>query len=219
MKKNLLLLLLTIILCGCTSKYELTIDGNKFSEKITTYIYSGDRENDLFDGIESGNRIDGLIEHDVFSSFGSYKNKYKKKYSKKSEYEKVELRQSYTYEEFKKSNSIMSCFHKYEFNEDKKYYEISLYDGFFCLYNNDNIDIIIKNKNKVVESTADEVVGNKYIWHVGKNNYKDLNIFMKFSKKSKVMMVFPIIIIVSFVLILGVGVVFTIMKVKKNEEV
>ena len=50
MKKNLLLLLLTIILCGCTSKYELTIDGNKFSEKITTYIYSGDRENDLFDG-------------------------------------------------------------------------------------------------------------------------------------------------------------------------
>ena len=86
LSKKFILLISLLILSGCTSKYQLKINGNKFEETITTFIYDGDREADLYDGIESGNRIDAYIDRDVYPFFENYDKVYKKKILKKSNF-------------------------------------------------------------------------------------------------------------------------------------
>ena len=219
MKKIFCIFLCVFFLSGCVSKYELVIDGDTFSETITAYIYSDDRENDLYDGIESGDRIDAMINYDVYSLFGTYSSKYSKDYKKTKEYEKVVLKQKYNYSDFKKSNSIMSCFHKYDLNRDDKNYSIKLYDGFFCLYNNQKLDIIIKFKNKVYKSNADEIKGNKHIWHVNQDNYSDLKIDIKFSRQSNVKKYTSIAIVSIVIVLILVSSLITIKKIRKNSKV
>ena len=204
---------IVLIFTGCTSKYELKIENGTFTENITTYIYSQDRENDLHDGIESGARIDAMIDHDVFSLFGHYNMVYKKKVKKNSDYEKVVLTQKYSAKEFKNSRAMMECFHKFDFKTTKKYYHIKLYDDFFCLYNNDKLDIIITSKNKVIKANADERKGNKYIWHVNKDNFHDLNIEIKTEKVKKTNY---ILIILSSLLV--VGCIISLVVIIKNKH-
>ena len=214
MKKGIYIIgiLIIFVFTGCTSKYELKIENDKFTENITTYIYGQDRENDLHDGIESGARIDAMIDHDVFSLFGHYNMVYKKKVKKYDDYEKVVLTQKYSAKEFKNSRAIMECFHKFDFKITKKYYHIKLYDDFFCLYNNDKLDIIITSKNKVLKSNEDERKGNKYIWHVNQDNFHDVNIEIKTEKVKKPNYVLPIIS-----LLLVIGSIISIIIIVKNK--
>lgn len=186
MKKIVFIFLCLFILSGCTSKYELKIDGDQFDETITTYIYPGDREYDMSqfeDTLDYGDRIEAFINRDSYPFFENYDFIYDKKVEKIEDYEKVQLKYKYTAEEFKKSNAINLCFHNFDFKEEKDRYIVNLGGYFYCLYNNTSLDVIIQTKNEVFENNANEVDDNKYIWHINQDNYKDVNIYINISNK------------------------------------
>ena len=111
-----------LFISGCTSTYELNIDGNQFSETITTFIYSGDREADLNDGIESGQRIDAFVDRDVYPFFNNYDYVYKKEVKKIDDNsEQVKLKYKYSASEYEKSNAVNLCFEKRNLEFSSKY--------------------------------------------------------------------------------------------------
>lgn len=218
LSKKFILLISLLILSGCTSKYQLKINGNKFEEKITTFVYDGDREADLYDGIESGNRIDAYIDRDVYPFFENYDKVYKKKILKTGDYEKVTLNYHYKDAEYKNSNAVNLCFENRNFNIEKDYYDINLTGYFYCLYNNENLDIEIETSNKVLNNNADEKNGNKYIWHINQNNYKDVDIKMQVNKKSKYSKLYAFLTISIIILVLVVIILLVLKKVKKSNR-
>lgn len=219
MKRIILATLCLFILSGCTSQYELKIDGDQFNETITTYIYSGDREYDmsLFEGtLDYGDRIGAFMTDDSYPFFQNYDFVYDKKVEKIADYEKVQLKYKYTAEEFKKSNAINLCFQQFQFNEEKDRYIINLSGYFYCLYNNESLDIMIETKNEVFQNNADEVNNNKYIWHITKENFKDVEISLNLSKnKSK-----GTVILISIVLSIVIGfiITFLILSILKKKS-
>lgn len=182
--KIVILSIFVFVLSGCTTTYELSINNNQFSEKITTYIYNGDREKATFDDEATASRIDAFVERDVYPYFESYKNIYDKKVNKKSDYEQVILKYKFDDEEYVDSNALNLCFENKKIEISEDYYNIDLSGYFYCLYDNDVFDIVIKTNNKVFEHNSDENTGNKYVWHVNKSNFKNININMKLSKQN-----------------------------------
>lgn len=217
--KIILLSISLVFVSGCVSKYELEIDGNEFSETVTTHIYAGDREFDLYEGIESGNRIDAYVDRDVYPFFANYDYIYEKNVKKIDDYEQVELKYNYTDNEYKDSNAVNLCFENRNFNIEKNYYDIDLSGYFYCLYNNETLDIIIKTKNKVIDNNADEVIKNKYIWHITQDNFKDVSIKFQVSKKKEINNLY-LYAIISLVIITLITVLILFLKIKKkNNEI
>lgn len=205
MNKIIFVFLCLFILSGCTSIYELKIEGNEFNETITTYIYPGDREYDMSlfeDTLDYGDRIEAFINRDSYPFFENYDIIYDKNIEKIENYEKVQLKYKYTAEEFKKSNAINLCFHNFDFEEEEDKYIINLSGYFYCLYNNESLDIIIETKNKVFENNANEVDGNKYIWHINQENYKDIDIKINMSNKKSNTLLYLITIAICLAMIL-----------------
>ena len=182
--KIIILFMFVITLCGCTTTYELKIDGNQFKEKITTYIYMGDRESAKYDDEATASRIDAFVERDVYPYFQRYDSVYDKKVNKINDYEEVILKYKYNGDEYKDSNAVNLCFENRNFDITEDYYDINLSGYFYCLYDNKTFDIKIQTSNKVIKHNADAKEGNKYVWHIDSSNFKDVNIQMKIGKES-----------------------------------
>lgn len=221
MNKIIFIFLCLFILTGCTSIYELKIEGNEFNESITTYIYQGDREYDmsLLEGtLDYGDRIEAFVNSDSYPFFENYDFVYNKSVEKIENYEKVELKYKYTAEQFKKSNAINLCFHNFNFNEEEDKYIIDLSGYFYCLYNNESLDIIIETKNEVFENNANEVDGNKYIWHINQENYKDVDIKINMSNKKSNVVLNSTKMIIVLILIMVTTVIFALIIKKRKES-
>ena len=214
--KIIFVISLLILLTGCTSEYTLEISNNKFEEQISTVIPKNaipELTQEVLDGqVDLDDQITPFLEEKTHSLITNDKF-YDKKVINKDDFVIVELGYLYDENEFKKANSINTCFEYPELDFSEKYY-INLQGAFYCLYG-DTVDIKIKTNNNVVHNNADEVLGNTYIWRINEENSNYVDIQIEIEKGTPSNFIVGITLISVFV----IAILIIIFKFyKKNKE-
>ena len=164
MKKRFVLLILLMLLCGCTTNYRLEIKNDSFKEHIEFYR-EGNINEEVEEFDENGVEYDDPFPTSIDQDIEALKSKnYKKTIKSTNDGTLVTLDYTYGENEFSNARSISSCFSNSEFSHKDKYY-IHLSGTFYCRYSNE-VKIEIYTKNKVLSNNADEINGNSYIWYI-----------------------------------------------------
>ena len=218
-KKFIFLSILLLSLTGCKTTYNLEFSNNNIKEDITTTILSSDIPKKDANAIsEVDDRVTPFIENDQYPIFNDTKIKYKKKVKKENDTTIVNLKYTYSHDEFRNSNTFKKCFRHAELVDNYKDYELTFSGDFYCLYG-EEVEINIKTNNKVLSNNADKVSGNTYTWVINKGNLEHANIKMKISKKSNITSYTLYVIIGIVVVVLGLLGFGAYQTVKKREEV
>lgn len=180
--KKIIFVFICLLVCGCTTSYNLEIKEGSFNEsidiKISKSLIPEKTENPE---IELDDQITPFLEEETSALFSTPEVYYNKEVKDFSDYYDVKMSYEYLPSEFKDSNSLNLCFDKFEFNDEENYY-IHGYGTFYCLYS-DEMTISITTKNDVIINNADVVKGNTYIWNINGRNKNNVDIEFEVSKK------------------------------------
>ena len=206
--KYLIIVMILIILTGCSIDYNLYVTDNYIDENIN--INAEDNSENINDANKKYNPLH-------YSDDIEYNQTVKRKNGKII----VNLQYRYKLEEFKNANSFNQGFYNRNVSLDNNTININLSD-FSGFAPNVNFDIKIKTKNEVIESNADIVKGNTYIWHVdGKHKDKlkiDIKIKRGTAKNESIFAQYSVVLYIIGAIILFV-VIFSIrLFVKKRKE-
>ena len=127
--RKLLFLIPLLICCGWTSNYNVEYNGKTFKETIT-YNFEDDVYNlaKEYEKYEEGEFFEvELVSEDIYAS---PTKKYKKVFSEDNR--TVTLTAKYSFNEFKESYQITSCFENYELSKSKGKYVIDLSGDYYC---------------------------------------------------------------------------------------
>lgn len=206
--KIILILLLTILLCGCTKEYNLIIANDKITEEF----------NISFDDTEENMQRYNL---DYFPLHANQEAMYIKTIDKKDKLLKAKFNYTYKPSEFVNANTINECFDTKELIVDEEeYYYFKLGNLKGCM-SDYNIDINIITKNKVLENNADKVSKNKYTWHLTDKNKDEFNLEIKIdkTKANKANGInFSIIGLISLMIVIGILIVLSFLIIKRNKS-
>lgn len=225
-----------ILLTGCDSKYELTIDKDSIKENVSFRLSDDDYENGNFlsevfsldfryfyneqlnfeSEKESGKfYIDYIKNNDLYPSY-----RIGDVYEKDVVGERIKLRYTYRGDDYLGSQLFYYCFgdHYFDFTDD--YYVIKGYNSFKCLLNDDT-KIVIKTDNRVINHNADKVIGNRYIWYFTPKNNLDHTLYIQVSKKYKQPKHFDFSVGLFVILVLGIVgyVIYSRRKMKRVSDV
>ena len=226
MRKRLIMIIVLLILSGCSNEYNLTIENGKFKEEINIVIPKSMHQK--YDSVEGEKNPETYVEEDdqltPFLNNEQYavgNKKYNKKVTEDNDNYYVDLSYDYTPEEFENGRVLSGCFEdvKYEYNDD--YYLINLSGRFYCLYGKETV-INIKTSNIVEDNNSNKVKGDTYTWTINNDNVNDVDISIKVLKKTKVEKYTLIILIVASVVALISLSLFIYQKItnrKKNNEI
>ena len=150
MKKKYLLLIVPILLTGCTAKYTLTYEDNNFSEEV---IISGvtEDEDPYFDRFKSDDAENNLKISE--SSDKSYK------FSDEGTTKKLAYNYGNTLEVTK---LLKYCYEDIIILNSDDYVTINTYGENYC--KNYDVEIIFKTDKLVLDNNADKIDGNTYKW-------------------------------------------------------
>lgn len=206
--KYLIIVMILIILTGCSIDYNLYVTDNYIDENIN--INAEDNSENINDANKKYNPLH-------YSDDIEYNQTVKRKNGKII----VNLQYRYKFEEFKNANSFNQGFYNRNVSLDNNTININLSD-FSGFAPNVNFDIKIKTKNEVIESNADIVKGNTYIWHVDGNNKDKLKIDIKIkrgtAKNISIFEQYSIILCIVGLVLLFIIVFSIIFIVKKRKE-
>lgn len=206
--KYLIIVMILIILTGCSIDYNLYVTDNYIDENIN--INAEDNSENINDANKKYNPLH-------YSDDIEYNQTVKRKNGKII----VNLQYRYKFEEFKNANSFNQGFYNRNVSLDNNTININLSD-FSGFAPNVNFDIKIKTKNEVIESNADIVKGNTYIWHVDGNNKDKLKIDIKIkrgtAKNESIFAQYSIILCIVGLILLFIIVFSIIFIVKKRKE-
>ena len=206
--KYFIIIMILTILTGCSIDYNLYVTDNYIDENIN--INAEDNSENINDANKKYNPLH-------YSDDIEYNQTVKRKNGKII----VNLQYRYKLEEFKNSNSFNQGFYNRNVSLEDDIININLSDfsGFAPTV---DFDIRIKTKNEVIESNADIVKGNTYIWHVdGKHKDKlkiDIKIKRGTAKNESIFAQYSVVLYIIGAIILFV-VIFSIrLFVKKRKE-
>lgn len=198
MKRKIIILATTLILLtGCSATYDLYLDKNNITER--TYIYDSTKK---LEGLEYYDMDKGNeISIDLYANeVAAFENNFK--------YEKEEIKTnngnnfgyryntSYKYNEFNKLSAVVACYDKIEIKNDgnisvKTSNEFKCFDKYSLL---EDVTIRIHYTGKVLNTNADKVENDIYIWKITKDNYKNSGIIFTAEKvKTKIFSTFQIV--------------------------
>lgn len=177
-KKRIIILLLPLLLTGCTINYDLVINQNNIKETITGSVKESEYETKETDtGL---NELYVLINEDVTPLIND-DDLYKKNIINTNT--GIDYEYTYTYKNnYAYSRVINTCFENHTITETETYYKINLSGNFYCLYS-DKIDINVTSNYVVMENNADKVDGNVYKWTI--DDPFDVNIALTVAKNVK----------------------------------
>ena len=206
--KYFIIIMILTILTGCSIDYNLYVTDNYIDENIN--ISADDNSENINDANKKYNPLH-------YSDDIEYNQTVKRKNGKII----VNLQYRYKLEEFKNANSFNQGFYNRNVSLEDNIININLSDfsGFAPTV---DFDIKVKTKNEVIESNADIVKGNTYIWHVdGKNKDKlkiDIKIKRGTAKNESIFEQYSVLLYIIGAIILFV-VIFSIrLFVKKRKE-
>lgn len=208
--KFVIIIILAIIVCGCTKEYKLYIDDGGLTEKFHMEIDSSDEYIFLLDG-------------DFYPLHNNFDQKFKKNLKNKGKNKVLNLEYKYSFSSFINANSFNQCFDYRNIKNEKDYYTIELSKPNGCMFNNDYTINIITD-NEVVEDNANSVKGNKYIWYVDNTKKDNFKLLIKIKKGTGKTLIekynfIAYIIVGGFVVGILFIVLYFIKKYKKNREV
>ncbi len=179
MKKITILLLLVILLTGCSAEVNIIINDTGINETVTIndtstssyYNYVPVFYEDIFSDIEPDVKNEGVSYYNknVTQDVSGYKINYSYKY---------------TVDEYKRARSVKTSFQSFNIRESKVDEEIVISTStggikYFDKYTNlDSVKINITPSYKVLENNADYVNGNVYTWVFTKNTKKHIYIVL-----------------------------------------
>lgn len=175
--KRIFILLILLLLTGCTVNYKLDIkESGIFIETITGTVTEQELDNagrtDVNEYLDNLENRTPLIEE---------QGEYNKRIIDKDGYKEFEF--TYTFNNnYDKSSAINSCHENIRFDETDDLYYIDLSGKFYCLLS-DKMTINVTSEYAVLESNAERVEGNTYTWEI--DDYKDADIYMAISKNVK----------------------------------
>ena len=164
--KLFIIIICLLILCGCNSSYNLTIDDDIFSEEIN---------------LDISNLSNNITDNSFYPFHNNFDVLYDKNIYSENNYTFLNLKYNFTPSNFINSTAYSDCFLDRKFENNDDYYYFKMYKMIECYYGED-YDINIKTNNKVLYNNADSVKNNVYTWHVNSNNKDDLLIEIKISK-------------------------------------
>ena len=174
--KKIFVLFISLLLVGCSADYTLTIDEDKFTEKIKFYSLDNDSNINRDWHISSfyADDSDSDLENDNDScSSNCYK------YTKDND--TITFSYDFNSNNISKSAAINNCFNSFRIINRDNDVMISTSNGVKCFNNNFDsltINIVFNDSRNIKYSNADRVVGNKYIWNINNDNYNTKSINM-----------------------------------------
>ena len=230
--KKILLLIILIILTGCSANYEIDYSKNRFNESLTTsgnitdINYKNEIDNYYLKSylltsykIQTGD----MAENEILSNYSIYNKELV------NESNNYGLKLGYNYDNkdnYMESSIVYRLFSSFIIEDN--YIKL---DGIKNIFNSysmlDNIKIIFSTDKYVSESNCDEVKNNKYIWYIDKNNYQNkfieitlvsnkIEMYKKNMEKYSDKVVTFIIVVISIMGLLYILVIYN--KVKKSNK-
>lgn len=214
--KIILMIFCLFILSGCSATYEINIKDDKIIENLKVI----ETDKSLFDKVnDTGwtirDSFNSILQEDIFSV-----EEYKVK-SLESE-DQLGIEYSSTEESLLNSSVLNQCYTNPIVNKEDDVVTIDTGSNFNCYdyYDNlDNIKIVLKTNHKIISTNADFVDGDSYIWNITKDGNKQLVISYYDSIVNNSTDYKTIIIIISIIVLLGIGLYFIIRKYKKTNEI
>lgn len=178
MKKTVIIILF-LVLCGCTANYNVEIKDNRIIENMS--IIENDfsklnKENDI------GSTMDKSFDSLTVKSIYDEKN-YNITRIKDNTKSGVEYNKEFSMEDFNTETIAKQCFKNFMYvsNEKGFYIDTGKDSNCFQIYEYlDQINVTLKSSYVVKDNNADKIDGNIYIWNINRDNYKDKRIKISF---------------------------------------
>lgn len=181
MKKIIFLLLICLLLTGCTVNYNLDINDNNFKETLTGNVLNTELNNNDNTDI---NMFSYLITGDQ-PAFYKNDNIFFNKTTNNTT-NGIDFDYNYTFNEYNFNNSriINECFdnHIYEYKDNTYYLVVS--GKFNCNYS-ETTNINITTDYNVTANNAQTIKNNTYTWTIDENNKDNIYFFITIDKTNK----------------------------------
>lgn len=223
MKKKLILVLLLLLLSGCTVKYNLSID----EKGIVTEKATAMENSEFFSQYEKSSvgRVVGFLIEPYAETLNS--NNYTTESIILTNEGGADISKEYSNAEDYAKNTILTS----QFS-DKVNYSLNGSDVTLSIKGKlsgseqdqsvipiDSADVVISLPFKVSDNNADEVVNNRYIWHLKADEEKEIKITYNKNRIEKKIN-YPVIILVGVVVVIIVIGGFYVYNIKsKSEEI
>ncbi len=173
--KELIIIIILVICSGCNAEYRIEFNDEKIKENLDVTVPKKMSIEDYKNSYENTISVMG-------------KNKfYNFDITEKNNNVTLNYNYEFTTESFNSSYIADNCFETFKFlTNDENYYFIGQ-GSFKCLYFRydelDSLNITIQTNHKLVETNADEIKDDEYIWHINQNNYNNKTISLVVSKE------------------------------------
>ena len=215
MKKKILLLIIPIILTGCSAKYDINFDENKIHDNIE--IYEDSKKINTATEEQENQINDLLLDWENGYDF------YKRELYTTDKITGYRYTFDFNYDEYDAMSQLRRCYEEFEFNYETNKIRLITSDEFLCgTYYPDTkeIEINITSKYEITSANADKHENNTYTWIVNKNNYKDHSINLIIDKtkeykepKEKILSTKQILVLILFVVL----VIILIIRKRRNK--
>lgn len=217
MKKILYLIFILVFITGCNAEYNIEIKDNSVNEKLNISNVSSSKFDNIYipvnyednDYTVYESKLDGIEYYNINNN------------------NNVTIDYKFKYNNFQKSTLFNTCYENAVFTIDSYELLVSTSNEFLC-YNDyeelDKVKVIIKSNYKYLDSNADEIDGDKYIWYINKENKNNKQILLRLDTtessnkrtlfSSNVMFIFFFLIII---LVLIVILFFKIISIQRNK--
>lgn len=223
--KKLGIVFIVFLLCGCSSKYQLNIDGNKISEKINFSVAKSQFQETSEDGPSSGiytkDTLDYLNLYDIYAIKGSQKYSYEKQIAADGDILTYDLEYHYLNDQFKDSRVINECFENHEILIDKNKISIHLSGKFRCLGNmGDNLEFKIVTNNKIESANIDYgILDKEYVWNINEENKNNVDIQIDMLVESKYKYYGVRIFLIALIVVVLFGGLFVYYKISNRKSI
>ena len=163
--KNKIIILLSLLLTGCTVNYNLEINKDTLNETITGTVT---KEESSQDSNATGLSTIYSIINEEQKPIYNKEELYQKDLKESGNNINYTFKYNYNIEDFVNSTIINTWFENKEIEEIDNYYSIKLSGNFYCLYSK-KINIAVTSNLKVASNNADKIKDNTYIWTIDKN--------------------------------------------------
>jgi len=173
--KKIFLVLIVLLLSGCSVEYRLNFNDNNLEEIVTLNIMNNEK-----------NKIEELKQNQVYAISDVMSQQL---YDVTYEDNKVIYKYNYSFETIKRALYINQCFDAIGFTKENDEYIILTSEGFNCMNYSyvpvDGVTVKITSNRKVIDSNADKVNNDEYIWEINDQNASKKSIYIKFGEVKK----------------------------------
>ncbi len=172
--KKVLILVICLALCGCTTEYNLNFKEDVIQETAKAEYLKTELTDDELELVERPDYKFSLLNND--------KSKYKLKTTVDGKQRQTVYSFDYNYKDFVNAKYLNDCFDAISFSNKENIIKVSLTGPFTCLYS-DTMEFNLTSDYYISSQNADTSSENGvYSWTIDKENAENVNIYFNIDK-------------------------------------